>query len=321
MTQFSNILEYDDNTAVVSLYGAFDVHLKQIAQHYDVSISSRGNTLILRGNNNADIQMASDVLNTLYEQIKRGRIIDTVYVAQMLQTQISDDKNNIKNSVDNSDLIIHTRSKTIYPKSQNQKNYVQLIRSYDVVFGTGAAGTGKTYLAVAMGVEALLQHKVKRIILSRPAVEAGERLGFLPGDLRNKIDPYLQPLYDSLHDMLPTDQINRFMEMGVIEIAPLAFMRGRTLSDSFIILDEAQNTTISQMKMFLTRLGQNSKMVITGDLSQIDLTLPKDSGLQHVKHILKDIEAIKFVTFNRSDILRHPIVSAILEAYDNNLGG
>jgi phosphate starvation-inducible PhoH-like protein len=171
---------------------------------------------------------------------------------------------------------------------------------------------------VAVGVEFLLQHRVKRLILSRPAVEAGERLGFLPGDLREKIDPYLQPLYDALHDMLPSDHIQRLMEMGTIEIAPLAFMRGRTLSDAFIILDEAQNSTVSQMKMFLTRLGQNSKMVVTGDLSQIDLPSLADSGLPHVRRILQDVQAVEFVTFSRDDIMRHPVVAAILEAYDKD---
>ncbi len=313
MDTVSKILEYDDNKAILALYGPHDAHLHHIEKHYGISVASRGNTLVLKGDNPDRLKQAEQTLNTLYDHIKRGRPVDDAYVARLLQ---SEKALSFERPSSDGDIVIHTRNRSIYPHTPRQRDYVQLIRKADVVFGVGPAGTGKTYLAVATGVEALLQHRVKRLILSRPAVEAGERLGFLPGDLREKIDPYLQPLYDALHEMLPSDHIQRLMEMGTIEIAPLAFMRGRTLSDAFIILDEAQNSTISQMKMFLTRLGQNSKMVITGDLSQIDLPSIQDSGLPHVRRILSHVEAVKFTTFTRDDIMRHPVVAAILEAYD-----
>lgn len=315
LESLSKILEYDDNRAILALYGPHDVHLHHIEKHYGISVASRGNTLLLKGSDPVRLNQAEQTLNTLYDHIKRGRPVDDHYVGRFLQ---SEKATSVQDHTPETDVVIHTRSGTLYPHTPKQKEYVQRIRKTDVVFGVGPAGTGKTYLAVAVGVEFLLQHRVKRLILSRPAVEAGERLGFLPGDLREKIDPYLQPLYDALHDMLPSDHIQRLMEMGTIEIAPLAFMRGRTLSDAFIILDEAQNSTVSQMKMFLTRLGQNSKMVVTGDLSQIDLPSLADSGLPHVRRILQDVKAVDFVTFSRDDIMRHPVVAAILEAYDKD---
>ena len=256
------------------------------------------------------------VIRTILKIIRSGYRVTNKDIVQVLNLE----KNNELDSFDKlqeSMVGRNSEGKAIYPKSIGQLNYVNSIKNYDIVFGIGPAGSGKTYLAVIYAVWLLKNHKIKKIILTRPAVEAGENLGFLPGDLKEKIDPYLRPLYDALYEMLGKENTEKYIEKGIIEIAPLAYMRGRTLEDAFIILDEAQNTTTMQMKMFLTRLGFNSKMVITGDITQIDLRNNVKSGLQQVKEILQDIKEIKFIIMDTSDVCRHPLVQKIIDAYEN----
>jgi phosphate starvation-inducible PhoH-like protein len=255
---------------------------------------------------------AVSVLNGLYERLERGLIVGPDEVDAVLRMAMADG-----GDVRDADLTIRTRRKHISPRSPMQANYLRAIEQNDMVFGLGPAGTGKTYLAVAKAVEKLMKGEVDRLILSRPAVEAGENLGFLPGDMREKIDPYLRPLYDAIDDMMPADQVTKRMESGEIEIAPLAFMRGRTLSNACVILDEAQNTTAVQMKMFLTRLGENAQMVITGDLSQVDLPRGVRSGLRDALEVLEHVEGISFVQFSDKDVVRHRLVSRIVKAYDS----
>lgn len=313
-------IEFDDNRLLPALYGEHDRHLVRIEGALGVQLVSRGNRLIIAGPAEA-ATAARRVLLGLYEQLERGQPVEAGDVDAALRHIVSSPARaaaggNAARAPDGGGLVISTRKRQIMPRSPNQAAYLRAMRSHDLVFGLGAAGTGKTYLAVASAVSALNAGEVDRIILSRPAVEAGERLGFLPGDMREKIDPYLRPLYDALHDMMPADQVVRRMETGEIEVAPLAFMRGRTLAHSFVILDEAQNTTSIQMKMCLTRLGEGARMVVTGDTSQIDLPTGVRSGLVEAIETLAGIEGIGFVRFTAEDTVRHPLVSRIVRAYE-----
>jgi len=308
-------LTFSDIDLAKQLFGEYNSNLQRIADAIDVSINARGNTVFIQGDSIA-ASLAKNVLNQLYGLLEDSYPIypnDVDYAVRILS---EDDRTKLK------DLFLDTvyvtsKKRSIIPKSRTQKEYIDAIRVYDMVFGIGPAGTGKTYLAMAMAVAALSKGEVNRIILTRPAVEAGEALGFLPGDLAEKVDPYLRPLYDALHDMMPFEKVSNLIDQGVIEVAPLAFMRGRTLNDSFIILDEAQNTTSEQMKMFLTRLGFSSKAVITGDITQIDLPVEKPSGLIEAKNILQGIEGIKIVFFSKKDVVRHGLVQTIIKAYED----
>lgn len=308
-------LIFSDINLASQLFGEYNSNLKRIAELTDVSIHARGNTLFIHGDSIAE-NLAKKILNQLYGLLKDGYPIypnDVEYAVRILS---EDDRIKLKDIFLDT-VYITSKKRPVIPKSQAQKEYIDAIRSSDMVFGIGPAGTGKTYLAMAMAVAAFSKGKVNRIILTRPAVEAGEALGFLPGDLAQKIDPYLRPLYDALHDMMQFEKVSNLIEQGVIEVAPLAFMRGRTLNDSFVILDEAQNTTSEQMKMFLTRIGFSSKAVITGDITQIDLPVDKPSGLIEVKDILQGIEGIRFIFFSKRDVVRHGLVQKIIEAYED----
>jgi phosphate starvation-inducible PhoH-like protein len=279
-----------------------------------VKINAKGNTLTIHGEG-LDVDLSIRVLNDLYALLKKGYPLyptDIDYAIRM----ISDDRNVNLEGIFLDTVYISSRKRLITPKSLAQKRYIDAIRKFDLVIGIGPAGTGKTYLAMAMAVASLMKQEVERIVLTRPAVEAGEKLGFLPGDISEKVNPYLRPLYDALHDMMDFDRASKLVEKGVIEVAPLAFMRGRTLNDSFVILDEAQNTGPEQMKMFLTRLGYSSKAVITGDITQVDLPENKVSGLIEIQGILKGIEGIEFVYFSDKDVVRHPLVQEIIKAYE-----
>ena len=308
-------LIFSDINLASQLFGEYNRNLKRIAELTDVSIHARGNTIFIQGDSIAE-NLAKKILNQLYGLLKDGYPIypnDVEYAVRILS---EDDRIKLKDIFLDT-VYITAKKRPVIPKSQTQKEYIDAIRSSDMVFGVGPAGTGKTYLAMAMAVAAFSKGKVDRIILTRPAVEAGEALGFLPGDLAQKVDPYLRPLYDALHDMMQFEKVSNLIERGVIEVAPLAFMRGRTLNDSFVILDEAQNTTSEQMKMFLTRIGFSSKAVITGDITQIDLPVGKPSGLVEAKDILQGIEGIKFIFFSKKDVVRHGLVQKIIKAYED----
>ncbi len=301
-------VQFDDNTLLPALFGHHDEHLLQIEQLLDVKLRYRGNHLEISGALTAR-EIADRAIGSLYTRLKDGLEVASGDVRAAVRMASGND-----GSVE--DLSLRTRKRTITPRSPNQAEYVRALEQSDLVFGLGPAGTGKTYLAVAVAVTHLLQGKVDRIILSRPAVEAGERLGYLPGDLQDKIDPYLRPLYDALHDMLPGDQVTRRMANGEIEVAPLAFMRGRTLNHAFAILDEAQNASAMQMKMFLTRLGEGSRMVVTGDMSQIDLPSGTRSGLGDALEVLDGVAGVSTVNFTDADVVRHSLVTRIVRAYD-----
>jgi phosphate starvation-inducible PhoH-like protein len=312
------LLNFDDNRLLSQLFGEHDRHLARIEKDLGVSVSSRGNRVSISGAAAAQ-QAAKIVLTNLYEQVRRGLEVGDAAVSSAIRNaeRGAPHAKSADQGWNADDTVIQTRGrKPIVARSPNQAEYIRELRAKELVFGLGPAGTGKTFLAVAVGVSMLLEGRVERIILSRPAVEAGERLGFLPGDLREKVDPYMRPLYDALYHTLPAGRVVRALESGDIEIAPLAFMRGRTLSDSFIILDEAQNTTTAQMKMALTRMGENSRMVVTGDLSQIDLPKGMKSGLKEAVHVLAGIEGVAFMQFGQQDVLRHPLVSRIVRAYE-----
>jgi phosphate starvation-inducible PhoH-like protein len=309
-------LEFDDNTLLPVLFGEHDRHLARIEQLLGVSIASRGNHITISGPP-GQTGAAKDALLTLHRRVRKGKAVDMGEVDAAVRMIDQPGANGDENGpAIGDDLSVRTRRRTVEARSPTQITYLQALRDNELVFGVGPAGTGKTYLAVAVAVSMLMSGKVNRIILSRPAVEAGERLGFLPGDLREKIDPYLRPLYDALYDMLPADQVVKRLGTGEIEIAPLAFMRGRTLANAFIILDEAQNTTPTQMKMFLTRMGENSRMAVTGDLSQVDLPLGARSGLRDALETLGNVEGATFVTFTEADVVRHPLVTRIVRAYN-----
>ncbi len=309
-------LEFSDNTLFAQLVGPGDTHIAQIENRFGVTIAMRGNHISISGID-SDVGYAKNTLQYLYAQLNKGQDIDPQSIEDAIRNVGSSvSLQSSDANIPNGKISIATKRKMIFPRSANQGEYLGAMQNKDMIFGIGPAGTGKTYLAVAVGVSLLIAGKIDKIILTRPAVEAGEKLGFLPGDMREKVDPYLRPLYDAMHDMLPADQVERRLTNGEIEVAPLAFMRGRTLSNAFVILDEAQNTTPVQMKMFLTRLGNNARMVITGDLTQIDLPNGIESGLNQALRILKNIPDIAFIVFDENDIVRHPIVSKIVVAYD-----
>ena len=313
-------LEPYDSRRLASLCGRLDEHIKQIADRLQVDIRNRGNLFHLSGDSRA-VQAASTVLNDLYAQTADTEDLTPEMVhLHLQQSNVADQADNARadNTVPfpSDDMLIRTKRVRIKPRGTHQREYVKQIRKHDINFGVGPAGTGKTFLAVAAGVEALMRDEVKRILLVRPAVEAGEKLGFLPGDLAQKIDPYLRPLYDALYEMLGFEQVGKMIERNQIEIAPLAYMRGRTLSHSFVILDESQNTTKEQMKMFLTRVGFGSKAVITGDVTQVDLPRGVYSGLKHGLEVLDGVDGIGITRFNNRDVVRHPLVQRIVDAYD-----
>lgn len=296
------------------LFGTHDKHLKLIEESFPVTIRTRGEMIQFQGSKEA-VDQTVDLFSVLRELIKRGVALATPDIVTAIQMEKSGDINRLLEMYEE-EILKDYNGKPIRPKTLGQKRYIDQIRAHDVTFGVGPAGTGKTFLAVVLAIAALKKGQVKKIILTRPAIEAGENLGFLPGDLKEKVDPYLRPVYDALYQIFGVEHTNRLMDRGVIEIAPLAYMRGRTLEDAFVILDEAQNTTVAQMKMFLTRLGYQSKMIVNGDISQIDLPRGASSGLIHAKHILKDIPAIALVSFDASDVVRHPVVAKIISAYD-----
>ena len=300
-------MAFDDNALLAVLYGNHDRNLVRIEQLANVQLSARGNQLAIAGASE-DAAIAHKVIAGLYERLKRGLSIEMADIDAAVRFA--------KSGSDGDGEGIRTRRRTVQARTPGQRGYLAALHERDMVFALGPAGSGKTYLAVAMGVSLLIAGKVERIVLSRPAVEAGERLGFLPGDMKEKIDPYLRPLYDALHDMLPAEQIANRMESGEIEIAPLAFMRGRTLAHCYVILDEAQNTTPMQMRMFLTRLGEGSRMVITGDPSQTDLPGNQRSGLNDAVETLKNVDGVRFIRLTSQDVVRHDLVTRIVEAYD-----
>lgn len=305
---------FSDNELSRQLFGEHNRNLQKIGNALDVAVHARGNTVIIEGDPIA-VRLARNILDQLYDLLKSGYPIypnDVDYAVSVLS---ADDRTRLKDIFMDT-VYITAKKRSITPKSRAQKEYIDAIRNFDIVFGIGPAGTGKTYLAMAMAVAALSKGIVNRIILTRPAVEAGEALGFLPGDLAEKVNPYLRPLYDALHDMMRFEKASNLIQQGVIEVAPLAFMRGRTLNDSFIILDEAQNTTTEQMKMFLTRLGFNSKAVITGDITQVDLPANRPSGLIEAQKILQRIDGIRFIFFTKIDVVRHRLVQEVIQAYE-----
>jgi phosphate starvation-inducible PhoH-like protein len=312
-------VEFPDNRVLIDVCGEYDRHLAAIEQALGVVILRRGNALALHGEPDV-IERGQEILTTLYQRAEQGKPVEPedVDAAIRFREARGEDSSLPGDQLEmfRGGVEIRTRKKTVEPRTETQKQYVKSLFSNELVFGLGPAGTGKTYLAVAVGVSMFLDGQVDKIILSRPAVEAGERLGFLPGDMKEKVDPYMQPLYDALNDFLPGKQITKMLEEKRIEIAPLAFMRGRTLSEAFVVLDEAQNATAMQMKMFLTRLGQGSRMAITGDMSQIDLPRGVPSGLVEAERILRNVDGIGFSRFKAGDVVRHPMVAKIIEAYD-----
>jgi phosphate starvation-inducible PhoH-like protein len=315
------VLEPADNNRLANLCGQFDEHLRQIERRLGVEIASRGNAFRVTGRPGA-AEVGGDVLLSLFDMTARERL-DQERVHMVLQESFMDDAQPEANEapLDKADeevVTIQTRRKLIRPRGANQTAYMRRIRDHDLAFGVGPAGTGKTYLAVASAVDSLESEQVRRIVLVRPAVEAGERLGFLPGDLSQKVDPYLRPMYDALYDMIGAERVTQLIERNVIEIAPLAFMRGRSLNESFVILDEAQNTSVEQMKMFLTRIGFGSRAVVTGDVTQVDLPSGQKSGLKNAASVLQDVKGISFTYFKPQDVVRHELVQRIVEAYEKH---
>ena len=313
------MLEPADNNRLANLCGQFDEHLRQIEKRLGVEIASRGNHFRVTGRPGA-AEAAGNVLLSLFEmtdteRVDQERVHILLQESAMTETEPSVmDELAVNDAIE--DVAIQTRRKLIRPRGVNQHGYLKNIRDHDLAFGIGPAGTGKTYLAVATAVDALENEHVRRIVLVRPAVEAGERLGFLPGDMSQKVDPYLRPMYDALYDMIGAERVTRLIERNVIEVAPLAFMRGRSLNESFVILDEAQNTSIEQMKMFLTRIGFGSRAVVTGDITQIDLPTGQKSGLRNAMQILEGVDGIAFTLFEKKDVVRHPLVQRIVAAYE-----
>jgi phosphate starvation-inducible protein PhoH and related proteins len=313
-TKRLNSLQLENTTEAASLFGPNDTFLKVIEEKLNVNIVTRGEDILVSGEMDKAF-MVEEILFVLLKLVRKGIKIserDIVYAVQLAEKNMLDELSELYEE----DIAATAKGKPIRVKTLGQRHYIKAMRKRDLVFGIGPAGTGKTYLAVVMAVNALKDGKIKKIVLTRPAVEAGESLGFLPGDLKEKVDPYLRPLYDALHDLLGAEHTERLIERGTIEIAPLAYMRGRTLDESFVILDEAQNTTPEQMKMFLTRLGFGSKMVITGDLTQIDLPRGKESGLKVTERRLEGVSGIDFIFLNQLDVVRHPLVQRIIEAYE-----
>lgn len=306
-----------DNGRLANFCGQFDAHLRQIEQRLKVEIANRGNQFKVTGFSDA-VKSASVIMKKLFDMTGEEVLTPEAIHLSMQDSNIEQliDSTSEQSSEASDQVFIKTKRGVIKGRGENQQDYLKRIKANDINFGVGPAGTGKTYLAVACAVDALQAETVRRIILVRPAVEAGEKLGFLPGDMAQKVDPYLRPLYDALYDMLGFEKVEKLLEKNVIEVAPLAFMRGRTLNDSFIILDEAQNTTVEQIKMFLTRVGFGSTAVVTGDVTQIDLPNDKMSGLKHVLQVLKDVEGISFTHFGAKDVVRHPLVQRIVLAYE-----
>ncbi|WP_171205593.1 PhoH family protein [Ruegeria sp. HKCCA0235A] len=324
MPQREAFLEFPDNRLLIDLCGEYDRNLTDIESKLSVQIVRRGNQLVVMGDEDAQKQ-AIEVLQSLYTRLEGGREVEAADVDRELRMGSSEQGTGSRDGdqlemFKGGSVEIKTRKKLVEPRTDAQKAYVQSLFQNELAFGIGPAGTGKTYLAVAVGVSMFIGGHVDRIILSRPAVEAGEKLGYLPGDMKDKVDPYMQPLYDALNDFLPGKQLAKLIEEKRIEIAPLAFMRGRTLANAFVVLDEAQNATTMQMKMFLTRLGEGSRMVITGDRSQVDLPRGVQSGLQDAERLLKTIPNISFNYFTTKDVVRHPLVAAIIEAYEADAG-
>jgi len=314
VSDVSSEIEVEDAGLLLKAFGPGCSYLESFERETGVNAGIRGNRILLKGPA-ADVARAERVIGELVELVKDGRSIKEIDVVR--GARIIDEHPHMNlTSVLNDVVLVTSRKRMITPKSLNQKIYVEKIRLNDLVFSIGPAGTGKTYLAMASAVSALNEKKFKRIILTRPAVEAGEKLGFLPGDMVEKVNPYLRPLYDALHDMMDMERAQNLISQGIIEVAPLAFMRGRTLNDSFVILDEAQNASVEQMKMFLTRLGYSSKAVVTGDITQIDLPGSMTSGLVHAEKVLKDIKGIEFLFFDDEDVVRHPLVQQIIKAYE-----
>ena len=320
-SEFSLHLEPEDNLRLTNLCGQFDQHLRQVETHFDVEISNRGFHFNISGVP-LQSQKAINLLQELYDATASEELAPEsihLYLQEDNHASPVDKKENKKKEADETAPVsIRTRKGLIRGRGPNQNHYIRSIQTHDLTFGIGPAGTGKTYLAVACAVEALERDEVRRIILVRPAVEAGEKLGFLPGDLSQKVDPYLRPMYDALYEMLGFDKVDKLIEKNVIEVAPLAYMRGRTLNDSFIIMDEAQNTTSEQMKMFLTRLGFGSTAVVTGDITQIDLPNKEQSGLKHIINILQGVKEIRFSFFESKDVVRHSLVQKIVDLYDKH---
>ena len=305
-----------NNKILMEIAGSFDNNFKELEKISGSKIYFRGNTITIKGEKNAN-EKVRDAIEYLIERFKLDKKIDKNDIVASLNKDMIEDMKN-QSPVQPLEEVIKTPKRSVIPRSKKQKEYVKALKTNQIIMSLGPAGTGKTYLAVAAALSMLLEKKVERIILSRPAVEAGEKLGFLPGDMKEKIDPYLRPLYDSLHDMFDYDKIQRKIESGEIEIAPLAFMRGRTLKNCFAILDEAQNATQTQIKMFLTRIGENSKLVVNGDPSQVDLPNKNQSGLVKSQTILKNIKEISVINFDHQDVMRHPLVTKIVEAYQKN---
>ena len=305
---------FQDNDLLLGVVGEFNNNLKELEKLTNTSIYSRGNSILIKSDPKKNNLLKNAIQFLTNQFITNGNIEKKDIISSVNKFMIDENNNNTNKNIE---YIIKTPKKSVIPRSEKQKNYVRALKESDIVISAGPAGTGKTFLAVAVGLTMLLEKKIERIILSRPAVEAGERLGFLPGDMREKVDPYLRPLYDSLYDLLDFEKIQKKIEIGDIEIAPLAFMRGRTLKNSFAILDEAQNATDTQIKMFLTRIGENSKIVINGDPSQIDLPNKNLSGLNRSKKILGNLSEISIIDFDHSDVVRHPLVSKIVKAYSD----
>ncbi|WP_164661842.1 PhoH family protein [Tropicibacter sp. Alg240-R139] len=317
-------IEFSDNRLLIDLCGEYDRNLAMIEKALDVQIARRGNQLVIMGGEDAR-ERALEVMQALYDRLQAGRTVEPGDIDRELRMGNATEDTGTRDGnqlemFKGGKVEIKTRKKLVEPRTDAQKAYVQSLFENELAFGIGPAGTGKTYLAVAVGVSMFIGGHVDRIILSRPAVEAGEKLGYLPGDMKDKVDPYMQPLYDALNDFLPGKQLAKLIEEKRIEIAPLAFMRGRTLANAFVVLDEAQNATTMQMKMFLTRLGEGSRMVITGDRSQVDLPRGVQSGLQDAERLLHSIPKISFNYFTSKDVVRHPLVAAIIEAYEADSG-
>ena len=310
-------LDFDDPALARDLFGPHNANIALIAGKSGARLDTRGSSVILRADSEETLSHVANVLVQLYGLLRQGKPIYPADVEQALSVLAREPEASLQRVYREESLVISPK-KTVTPRTATQRDYLAAIRRHDLVFGIGPAGTGKTYLAVAMGVGFLLERRVKRLILTRPAVEAGEKLGFLPGDMVEKINPYLRPLYDALNDMLDFRKVREMLDTGVIEVAPLAFMRGRTLNDALIILDEAQNTTPEQMKMFLTRLGLSSKAVVTGDATQIDLPSHTASGLVEARRVLRNVRGIEFVTFSDADVVRHPLVGRIVQAYERD---
>ncbi|SCB83230.1 PhoH family protein [Gilliamella intestini] len=323
ITTTETVLEPADNQRLNSLCGPYNDNIKQLERRLGIEINHRSNLFAITGDTIC-VQAAIDILQSLYKQTKiKDKVVDIdpeqIHLAIKESAALQKASEHLPAYVDHQGgklVMIKTKRGIIKPRTANQAQYIAHVLDYDISFGIGPAGTGKTYLAVAAAVDALEKQQIRRIVLTRPAVEAGEKLGFLPGDLSQKVDPYLRPLYDALFEMLGFEKVEKLIEKSVIEVAPLAYMRGRTLNDAFIILDESQNTTIEQMKMFLTRIGFNSKAVITGDITQIDLPRHQKSGLRHAIEVLSKVDEISFNFFNSEDVVRHPVVAKIVNAYD-----